>query len=86
MICETCKNSGILNYANQQPFWFCKQCRIEILPMSVSQSTDREDDVVDVDEPWDPDAIDLEYLLSMPVPDDNVDLQMQLAALGSDKD
>jgi len=31
MVCQKCKNSGVLNTANHKDFWYCRTCKEEIL-------------------------------------------------------
>jgi len=30
MICKKCNETGILNHANNKPFYYCRTCKIEI--------------------------------------------------------
>lgn len=31
MMCQKCKNTGVLNTVNGQDFWYCRACKEEIM-------------------------------------------------------
>lgn len=40
MICQACKNTGIINSVLNKQFYYCRECKIEI-PLEIVEATDQ---------------------------------------------
>lgn len=38
MVCQVCKEAGVLSHANWEHFWYCRNCKIEIFPEIIYQN------------------------------------------------